>query len=92
MKEIEKGEKDKEEVKEIRKKIKQNLSKNIPFKNIDLKFTIWFYFECVEAVPSSRRWGASPTKVNDFNPFSEQFREFDRIAYILEAFPHYARI
>lgn len=40
MKEIEKGEKDKEEVKEIRKKIKQNLNKNIPFKNIDLKFTI----------------------------------------------------
>lgn len=90
MKEIEKGEKDKEEVKEIRKKIKQNLSKNIPFKNIDLKFTIWFYFECIEAVPSSRRWGVSPTKVNDFNPFSEQ--EFDRIAYTLEAFPHYARI
>lgn len=45
MKEIEKGENDKEEVKEIRKKIKQNLSKNIPYKNLDLKFTIWFYFE-----------------------------------------------
>lgn len=90
MKEIEKGEKDKEEVKEIRKKIKQNLSKNIPFKNIDLKFTIWFYFE--KRRSGSRRWGASPTKVNDFNPFSEQFREFDRIAYTLKAFPHYARI